>query len=112
MTFVLSGGGEHTDLYGIHYRADPQRVGVASDFGSRLIIARTHAHDSILYQTERYHNDHFSYEVHLPVDDADYVIVLKFCEVYFQAPNEKVNRTSAMVGHLFIYSFCRYSVYC
>uniref|UniRef100_A0A8R1XQ34 Malectin domain-containing protein n=1 Tax=Onchocerca volvulus TaxID=6282 RepID=A0A8R1XQ34_ONCVO len=87
---VNCGGQEHTDLYGIHYQADPLRVGIASDFGSRLSIVRVDPHDAILYQTERYHTDDFSYTVPLPKDNGEYTLVLKFCEVYFQSSQQKV----------------------
>lgn len=43
----------------------------------------------ILYQTERYDLQSFSYEMDL-VDDGDYVLWLKFAEVWFNAPNMKV----------------------
>ncbi|OZC11504.1 hypothetical protein X798_01362 [Onchocerca flexuosa] len=87
---VNCGGQEHTDLNGIHYQADPLRVGTASDFGSRLSIMRVDPHDAILYQTERYHTDDFIYTVPLPKDNGEYTLVLKFCEVYFQSSQQKV----------------------
>lgn len=31
----------------------------------------------------------FSYDLNIPAD-GDYVLVLKFCEVYFEAPDQKV----------------------
>ncbi|XP_047501782.1 malectin-like [Penaeus chinensis] len=43
----------------------------------------------ILYQTERYHHSTFGYEIPLK-GDGDYVLVLKFSEVYFNAPDQKV----------------------
>lgn len=45
--------------------------------------------DEILYQTERYHSLTFGYEISL-AGDGDYVLVLKFCEVYFNSANSKV----------------------
>ena len=44
----------------------------------------------VLYQTERYYDSSFGYE--LPVrGPGNYVVVLMFCEVYFDAPGEKVS---------------------
>jgi len=87
---VNCGGDAHVDEYGIAYMRDPlQRVGVASDFGRSLLIQRVHPPDQILYQTERYHTQSFTYEV--PISrDGDYVLVMKFCEVWFTQPNQKV----------------------
>jgi hypothetical protein len=44
----------------------------------------------ILYQTERYHTSTFGYDI--PVaEDGHYLLILKFSEVYFNAPNMKVS---------------------
>jgi hypothetical protein len=87
---VNCGGDAHTDQAGIVYQRDPlQRVGVASDFGRSLVIQRVPPQDQILYQTERYHTASFSYDVPI-TRDGDYVVVLKFCEVWFTQPNQKV----------------------
>jgi len=87
---VNCGGDSHVDEYGIAYMRDPlQRTGVASDFGRSLLIQRVPPSDQILYQTERYHTQSFTYEV--PISrDGDYILVLKFCEVWFTQPNQKV----------------------
>lgn len=87
---VNCGGDSHVDEYGIAYMRDPlQRVGVASDFGRSLLIQRVPPPDQILYQTERYHTQSFTYEV--PISrEGNYVLVLKFCEVWFTQPNQKV----------------------
>jgi len=87
---VNCGGDAHVDEYGIMYMRDPlQRIGVASDFGRSLLIQRVPPSDQILYQTERYHTQSFVYEV--PISrDGEYVLVLKFCEVWFTQPNQKV----------------------
>lgn len=79
------------DYFGIHYERDPLigKVGTASDYGKQLMIGRIPAADQILYQTERYHHNTFGYDIPIP-GDGDYVLVLKFCEVYFNAPNMKV----------------------
>jgi len=95
---VNCGGEAHVDVYGVAYQRDPlQRTGVASDFGRSLMIQRVPPADQILYQTERYHTSNFVYDV--PVNrDGDYVLVLKFCEVWFTQPNQKVRN---------VYYFCR-----
>ena len=87
---VNCGGDQHIDQYGIVYQRDPlQRTGVASDFGRSLMIQRVSPQDQIIYQTERYHTNNFAYDV--PISrDGDYVLVLKFCEVWFTQPNQKV----------------------
>lgn len=88
---VNCGGEAHLDAYGIRYERDPLhgRIGIASDYGKRLLIGRVPPNDYILYQTERYHTNTFGYDI--PVNsDGDYVLVLKFCEVYFNAPDQKV----------------------
>uniref|UniRef100_A0A182NEB9 Malectin domain-containing protein n=1 Tax=Anopheles dirus TaxID=7168 RepID=A0A182NEB9_9DIPT len=91
--YAINAGGEaHTDSYGIHYVRDPLKgkIGTESDYGRQLLtINRVHKNDEILYQTERYHHDTFGYD--LPVSgDGQYVLILKFCEVYFNGPNMKV----------------------
>ncbi len=42
-----------------------------------------------LYQTERWHSDTFTYSVPLK-ESGKYIIILKFSEVYFNNPGEKV----------------------
>ena len=86
---VNCGGPRHVDKMGIKYKKDDNGVGVASDYGKSLSIARVPAEDMILYQTERYNNNDFSYDVQIP-SNGNYVLVLKFAEVYFQAANQKV----------------------
>ena len=88
---INTGGEAHTDSYGIRYLKDPLlgKVGTASDYGKQLIIGRVNAIDQILYQTERYHHSTFGYDVPIS-EDGDYVMILKFCEVYFNSPNMKV----------------------
>lgn len=88
---VNCGGEAHTDSFGVRYERDPLhgRIGISSDYGKRLLIGRVPPSDYILYQTERYHTSTFGYDI--PVNsDGDYVLVLKFCEVYFNAPDQKV----------------------
>ncbi|VDN19381.1 unnamed protein product [Gongylonema pulchrum] len=87
---INCGGPAHTDVYGIHYEADPLRIGTASDYGIRLPIMKVDPHDAILYQTERYHTADFTYTMPVPADDGEYTLVLKFCEVYFRSSDQKV----------------------
>ncbi len=87
---VNCGGDAHRDsVNGVNYDKDPNRVGVASDYGKQLVIGRVNGHDQALYQTERYHTATFGYDVPIN-EDGDYLLVLKFSEVYFNAPNMKV----------------------
>ena len=87
---VNSGGPAHTDLNGVHFQADKLTTGIASDFGRSLSIGRVAPADQILYQTERYHFSNFGYSVPIK-ENGDYVLILKFCEVYFQGPRLKVS---------------------
>ncbi|KAK0089870.1 hypothetical protein PV325_004893 [Microctonus aethiopoides] len=86
-----SRGDSHTDTYGIRYLKDPLmgKVGTASDYGKQLIIGRVDTVDQILYQTERYHHSTFGYDIPIS-EDGEHVLILKFCEVYFNSPNMKV----------------------
>lgn len=90
VVYAVNCGGEgHTDTYGIQYLRDMNKVGTASDYGKQLLIGRVPQKDQILYQTERYHTNTFGYDI--PIDeDGRYLLVLKFSEVYFNAPNMKV----------------------
>ncbi|RZF40551.1 hypothetical protein LSTR_LSTR000430 [Laodelphax striatellus] len=106
---INAGGDAFTDSMGIKYDRDPLfgKVGTASDYGKRLLIARVPANDQVLYQTERYHHSTFGYDIPIK-EDGDYVMVLKFCEVYFNAPNMKVfdivlNGDHTIVADLDIY---------
>lgn len=89
---INAGGDAHVDSNGIKYARDPLmgKVGTESDYGKQLLmINRVKPSDEILYQTERYHHETFGYD--LPITgDGEYVLILKFCEVYFNAPNMKV----------------------
>ena len=88
---VNCGGPSHRDVYGVEYESDPLEIGVASDFGKNLaVIGRVPPQDSILYQTERYDFNTFGYTTAIE-EDGDYVLVLKFCEVWFAASRQKVS---------------------
>ncbi|CAF3261310.1 unnamed protein product [Rotaria socialis] len=86
---VNCGGEAHTDVNGIRYRKDYLKAGINSDYGRNSFISRVAKEDMILYQTERYDLQSFSYEIDV-IDDGDYVLWLKFAEVWFNAPNMKV----------------------
>uniref|UniRef100_G3WSG9 Malectin n=1 Tax=Sarcophilus harrisii TaxID=9305 RepID=G3WSG9_SARHA len=88
---INAGGEAHVDVHGIHFRKDPLegRVGRASDYGMKLPILRANPEDQILYQTERYNEETFGYEVPIK-EEGDYVLVLKFAEVYFAQSQQKV----------------------
>ncbi|XP_072288970.1 malectin [Eucyclogobius newberryi] len=88
---VNSGGEAHLDIHGIHFKKDPLegKVGKASDYGLRLPILRSSPEDQVLYQTERYNEDTFGYDVPIR-DEGDYILVLKFAEVYFAQSQQKV----------------------
>nr|SVE85561.1 EOG090X081J [Daphnia pulicaria] len=107
---VNAGGDSHVDIYGIKYQKDPLegKTGIASDYGRQYLnIGRVPEPDAILYQTERYHHSSFGYDI--PVsEDGDYVLVLKFCEVYFNSPSMKVfdvtlNGVHTIVSYLDIF---------
>lgn len=88
--FAINVGGDaHTDTHGIRYRKDYLKSGIASDYGRNSLIDRVPREDMILYQTERYDLQRFSYEVDV-IEDGDYVLWLKFAEVWFNGPNLKV----------------------
>ena len=86
---VNCGGEAHTDTLGVQYARDMNKVGTASDYGKQLLIGRVPQRDQILYQTERYHTSTFGYDIPI-AEDGRYLLVLKFSEVYFNAPNMKV----------------------
>uniref|UniRef100_A0A8C4N8Q9 Malectin n=1 Tax=Eptatretus burgeri TaxID=7764 RepID=A0A8C4N8Q9_EPTBU len=88
---VNAGGGVHVGAHGIRYRADPLngKIGVASDYGTRLPIMRAWPLDQLLYQTERWSDHSFGYSASLPGEGA-YTLVLKFAEVYFLHSQAKV----------------------
>jgi hypothetical protein len=103
--FAVNAGGEgHVDMNGVHYQKDPLKVGIASDYGKHLLsVGRVHPNDQVLYQTERYHHSTFGYDIPI-LEDGTYVMVLKFCEVYFNAPNMKVNNEMMMGKSGVVYS--------
>ncbi|XP_069353736.1 malectin isoform X2 [Eulemur rufifrons] len=95
---VNAGGESHVDVHGIHFRKDPLegRVGRASDYGMKLPILRSNPEDQILYQTERYNEETFGYEVPIK-EEGDYVLVLKFAEVYFAQSQQKMYQSFSLI---------------
>lgn len=63
----------------------------------KLPILRSNAEDQILYQTERYNEETFGYEVPIK-EEGDYVLVLKFAEVYFAQSQQKVSSSSLCIS--------------
>jgi len=80
-------------------------VGVASDYGKRQAVVRAPPTDNILYQTERWHDSSFAYEIPIK-DEGDYVLVLKFAEVYFYAQNMKVMHPLLNLLVAFSHTYC------
>nr|XP_015827532.2 malectin [Nothobranchius furzeri]XP_015827533.2 malectin [Nothobranchius furzeri] len=88
---VNAGGEAHVDVHGIHFKKDPLegKIGKASDYGMRLPILRSSPEDQVLYQTERYNEDTFGYEVPIR-EEGEYILVMKYAEVYFAQSQQKV----------------------
>ncbi|KAM7535711.1 hypothetical protein Aperf_G00000101112 [Anoplocephala perfoliata] len=111
---VNCGGDTHTDINGVRYDADFNNVGIASSHGLNLVLHGTPEQDAVLYQTERYDTSSFSYEFPMP-RNGDYVLHLKFSEVWFQQPNEKVfsvdlNGRLRIINNLDIFNTVGFSV--
>jgi hypothetical protein len=80
---VNAGGLAYTDANGIKYQADGQFSG--GNAGT-LNVAIAGTKDATLYQSERWGN--FSYTI--PVANGDYVVTLKFAEIDFTQPSQRV----------------------
>lgn len=103
---VNCGGEAHTDIQGIRYQEDNSQDGIASDYGKSLMIQRVVPQDQILYQTERYNTNTFGYTIPL-LKDGSYVLVLKFSEVWFTSPGQKVNKMLSLIFSLaVVHSLC------
>lgn len=105
---VNCGGESHVDKHGIKYDKDTNLAGHSSDHGKNFRIRRIDPEDQILYQTERYHTDNFIYAVNIK-EDGNYVLIMKFSEVWFTEANRKVfdvqlNGEHKVVDHLDIFS--------
>ena len=82
-TFVHSGGNAYTDTLGNSWAADNSFTG-GSTSSTTHAIANTP--DPTLYQTERYGS--FSYQFAVP--NGSYSVRLKFAEIYWSAPKQRV----------------------
>ena len=80
---VNAGGSPFTATDGTAYQADTLVSG-GETYKTTAAIAGTA--DDALYQSKRYGN--FTYNV--PVATGDYVVTLKFAEIYFSAPGRRV----------------------
>jgi hypothetical protein len=83
---VNAGGPSYSGKDGIQYITDinaPFCTG-GSTYETQTTISGTQ--DSPLYQTERY--GEFSY--HLPINNGNYEVTLKFAEIYFELANSRV----------------------
>jgi len=79
----------YSELEKITYQQDKgYSSGIASDHGNTF-SPFPRVQDDFVYRTERYDTGSFSYTVPIKTD-GEYVIVLKFSEVWFQSPGEKV----------------------
>lgn len=73
---------------GVTYRKDQgYSAGVPSDYGMQFSIRSTK--DSKIYQTERYAEEDFTYSIPI-VEDGNYVLILRFSEVYFTNSGAKI----------------------
>ena len=80
---VNVGGAQYVDGTGVVYQGDTGFSG-GKTYASTVAIAGTE--DPQLYQTERYGS--FTYA--LPVPDGEYLVTLKFAEVYFTQPGQRL----------------------
>lgn len=86
---VNCGGEEYTDPDGVVYLADKYYdKGSASDYGLQYDIELTK--DEELYQTERWADGDLTYILPFNADKGKIIVILKFSEVYFSAPEQKV----------------------
>jgi hypothetical protein len=90
VAFALNCGGDsYEDANGVVYESDDYyNTGQASDYGLQYDIELTK--DEELYQTERWADKDLIYSLPFEQGPGQYVLVLKFSEVYFQASKEKV----------------------
>eukprot|EP01135_Chromosphaera_perkinsii_P001990 Nk52_evm37s215 gene=Nk52_evmTU37s215 len=89
---VNAGGPTLVGSDGIKYLADTtpsEERGEVSQYGKQATVSGADPKDMLLYQTERYHTKTFSYTIPIR-EDGLYALVMKFNEVYFDAPGRKV----------------------
>lgn len=86
---INCGGDEYKDKSGIEYSSDKYfSGGESSDYGLQYEIKNTK--DEELYQTERWSNSDLTYNLKSNLSKGEYVLILKFSEVYFSSAGEKV----------------------
>eukprot|EP00049_Salpingoeca_infusionum_P008859 m.146842 g.146842 ORF g.146842 m.146842 type:complete len:306 (+) comp14153_c0_seq2:44-961(+) len=94
VVYALNAGGPAVTVRGIEFESDLDDVTQAYPSGvsaeSLIQIRNTPSEELPLYQTERYGLESFTYQIPTPQQDGEFVLVLKFAEVYFQAANQKV----------------------
>ena len=83
-----SGGGQYTSQSGVVYQADTDFSGGAT---ASTTATTTGTSDPTLYQTERYGKT-FAYNI--PLANGNYTVALKFAEVYWNAPGQRVFNVS------------------
>jgi len=91
VVFAVNCGGPsyYSDENGITYKADTGFSGGISSDAGKSFSPFPHVSDDFVYQSERYGETSFSYMI--PVNqNGSYVLRLRFSEVYFQQPNQKV----------------------
>lgn len=93
VTRINSGGPEYVDVLGNVWSADSLFSG-GTAYVSANAVANTA--DATLYQTERYGN--FSYDI--PAFNGDYEVTLKFAEIYWDAPGQRVFDVSLEGGEV------------
>jgi hypothetical protein len=80
---VNAGGPKYTDGQGIIYKGNTQ---FSTGYPSTTTAAIAGTTDDRLYQSERYGD--FSYAI--PVANGDYLVTLKFAEIYWTQPGQRV----------------------
>lgn len=86
---INCGGDEYKDSNGIEYSSDKHfSGGEASDYGLQYEIKNTK--DEELYQTERWSSSDLTYNLPSSLSKGEYVLILKFSEVYFSSSGDKV----------------------
>jgi hypothetical protein len=87
MIAVNAGGSQYTGADGTVYQGD---AGFSSGYTYSTTASITGTTDDRLYQSERYGD--FSYK--FPVDDGDYLVTLKFAEIYWTKVGQRVFNVS------------------
>ena len=97
---VNCGGEAITTSDDISYLSDRgYSTGIMSDYGKSFQIKLTKSPE--IYQTERYADSDFSYSIPLE-DPGNYVLILKFSEVWFNGEQEKL--FSVKIGDITVVS--------